>query len=219
MTSPIRVAVVTGGHPYDVPGFTHFFRDLPDVDAYIQHMEDFVTDPAEKRDWYDIVLFYHMLMETPTSDSPWYMERALETLGRLGETEQGIVMLHHSLVAFPEWPLWHDLVGIKDYAFKDYHLDQTVRIEVANPDHPITQGLPADWEMPDETYEMSEPDRGNEILLTLDHPQSMRACAWTHTYRNARVFCLQSGHDDRTYTIPAFQRTLSQALRWCARRI
>ena len=41
------VAVVTGGHSFDVPGFHALFRSLPDVDPYIQHMEDYIHDSGE----------------------------------------------------------------------------------------------------------------------------------------------------------------------------
>ena len=46
----LRLAVVTGGHPYDVLHFHTLFRSLPGVDAYIQHMDDFTTTPEPVRD-------------------------------------------------------------------------------------------------------------------------------------------------------------------------
>lgn len=218
MPEPVRTAVVTGGHPYDVPAFTALFRGMTGVDAYVQHMEDFATDPAGRRDWYDAVLFYHILQKTPDGTGPWFEETWLSALERLGKTRQGIVVLHHALLAFPDWPLWHHLVGIPDYAFRDYHLNQSVRIAPAGPGHPITRGLSA-WEMTDETYEMAEPGADSEILLTIAHPKSMRACGWARQYGEARVFCLQSGHDAAAFGCPSFATVLERGILWCAHRL
>ena len=218
MNTPINVAVVTGGHPYDVPGLTDMFRALPDINAYPQHMEDFATDPAGKRTWYDVVLFYTMLQQTPTGEGAWYEAGVKTAIEDLGESGRGIFMLHHAILAYPGWPLWHSIVGVRDYVFKNYHIGERPRIATAKPDHPITQGLTS-WEMTDETYEMSEPDQDNEILLTIDHPKSMRACAWVRQHKNARVFCYQSGHDNETYAVPNFRTVVARGIQWCARRI
>ena len=41
MDDSIKVAVVTGGHRFDVPNFHGLFRKLEGVDAFIQSLEDF----------------------------------------------------------------------------------------------------------------------------------------------------------------------------------
>ena len=43
MDNSIKVAVVTGGHRFDVPNFHGLFRKLEGVDAYIQSLEDFAS--------------------------------------------------------------------------------------------------------------------------------------------------------------------------------
>ena len=206
----LRLAVVTGGHPYDVPSFHKFFRALPGVDAYIQHMDDFTATPEAVRDQYDVVLFYHMLMQGPP-DGP--VKAALE---HLGATQQGIVVLHHALLAYPQWPVWSELVGIKDRKFGFYY-GQTLQVQVAKTDHPITRGL-ASWTMGDETYTMADAGEGSEILLTVEHPKSMKTIGWTRQFKKSRVFCLQSGHDNVTWADAGFREVLHRGLRWCARR-
>ena len=84
--------------------------------------------------------------------------------------------------------------------------------------HSITQGM-EDWDLIDESYVMVEPDEGNDILLAVDHPQSMKAIAWTRTFKQARVFCLQSGHDNQTYGNPQFRHIVARGIQWCAGRI
>jgi uncharacterized protein len=212
-----RVAVVTGHHPFDVLGFHAMFRSLPEADFYIQHMEDFAYSSSEARAGYDVVLFYNMHTETPTGEGSYYDRGIKAALEPLGQTEQGILLLHHAILAFPDWPLWSDIVGIWDRRFEFYH-DESIHVEVANPEHPITHGLDA-FDMVDETYAMADAGDGSEILLTTQHPRSMRTLAWTRQYKKARVFCLESGHDNSAFAHPLFRTLVSRGIAWCASRI
>lgn len=216
---PIKTAVVTGHHPFDLPAFTRLFRSLSGIDAYIQHLDDFVVDQGRARDWYDAVVFYNFHQETPGSPEhePWWEKGTSAALERLGETSQGIVCLHHGLLAYRGWPLWSDIVGIEKRGF-GYHPNQRVKVDVADPDHPITQGLDG-FEIVDETYTVDEPGPDSHVLLSTHHPKSMRSLAWTRTYKRARVFCYESGHDAQAYENPHFQTILARGIAWtaCAR--
>ena len=217
-TEQVKCAVVTGGHSYDVLGFHQLFRGLAGVDAYIQHMDDFASSSKEVREGYDAVVFYIFFMEGPTDEGlPWYAGAPKTALERLFETSQGIVVLHHALLAYPQWPAWQDLVGMEDRSFGFYN-DQTIQVEIAAPDHPITQGL-SGWEMIDETYTMSDPGPNNQILLTTQHPKSMRVLAWSRQVKQKRVFCFQSGHDALTWRDVHFQDVLRRGILWSAGRL
>ena len=213
-----KVAVVTGRHPFDVLGFHAMFRSMPDADCYVQHMEDFSNSPAEVRASYDVVIFYNMHTETPTGEEPRWCERGIKAaLEGLGGGKQGIFVLHHAILAFPDWPLWSEIVGIPDRHFGFYH-DESIHVEVANPEHPITRGL-APWDMVDETYTMADAGPGSEILLTVDHPRSMRTIGWTRRYKGSRVFCLELGHDNSAFAHPVFRTLVSRGIAWCAGKI
>lgn len=214
----VTAAVVTGRHPFDVPGFLTVFRAMPDIDFYPQHMEDFVSDAGGVRDEYDVVLFYNFHQETPGGETDWWDKDMKTALERLGETEQGVFVLHHAILAFPKWPFWDEVVGRHPETFRDYHIGERLRVDVTEPTHPITEGL-SPWEMTDETYEMRGPRSDCDILLTTVHPRSMHTLAWVHEFRNARVFCLQSGHDNETFTVPEFHTVVERGIAWCARRI
>lgn len=209
-SSPVEecvTAVVTGMHAFEVPAFHALFRSLPDVGFYLQDLENLVADEEHVFDQYDVLLFYNMHRDTPQG-------KAKAVLERLGESTQGIFVLHHALLAFPEWSLWSEIIGIDDRSFEYYH-DQTLHIEVADPAHPVTQGL-APWTMVDETYLMDDAGEGSRILLTTDHPKSMGTIAWTRQYRNSRVFCLESGHDHQAFVDPNFRTVLARGIRWAA---
>ena len=103
---PIKTAVITGGHSFDLIEFHELFRSYPDLDVYIQHLEDFASSPQAVRDSYETLVFYFMPREGPAEGG-----KPRRTLGRLAETGQGLVILHHALLAYPDWPLWAEVVG------------------------------------------------------------------------------------------------------------
>ena len=217
-TAPVTTAVVTGGHSYDVINFRRLFSSLDGIDAHVQHMDDFATSPEEVRDSYDAVVFYHMLMDGPQDkDLPGYKGKPKTVLEHLGETQQGVFVLHHALLAYPQWHVWDKIVGMDDRSF-GAHADKSLHVEISDTTHPITRDL-SNWDMLDETYTMAEPPSDNNVLLTVKHPQSMNAIAWCREYKNSRVLCFQSGHDNRTWADVGFQEILRRGILWCGRRL
>lgn len=212
---PLSVAIITGGHSYDVVNFHKFFRELPGIDAYIQHIDDFATSSEAVRDGYDVLLFYIMMMEGPANDLPGFRGKPLRALERLGQTEQGIVIMHHGLLAYPQWQPWNDLVGIQDRSLHGYSHDEKLTLRVADPTHPITEGL-HDWTLIDETYNMADAGADSRVLLTVEHAESMSTVAWTRHYGQSRVFCLQLGHDNQAWANIGFRSVLQRGISWSA---
>lgn len=212
-TSPdsLAVAVVTGGHPFNVPAFIGMWRDLEGIDAYVQPMEDWSDDVAGVRDEYDAVVFYNFHQATPTGDETPPMHKLKTSLERLGETKQGVVILHHAIAAYLEWPVWSNLVGVEERT-PEWHLDQT--LTVAGADHPITAGIEP-FEIVDESYRIPSPE-GSTPVLTTEHENSMPVVGWTHERGKARVFVLQLGHDNQAWANPSFRAVLGNGLRWAA---
>lgn len=212
----IRLAVVTGGHPYEVPPLCELFRSLEGIDAYPQSLDEFTAD-AETAAAYDVVLFYTMHQFRRDAELPWYQANIFATLEQLGRAGQGICVLHHSLVAFPEWPLWSELTGIANRSDIATHLDQRVPLALVDAGHPIVRGI-GDWTLTDEIYEMDSPrpEDGNRLLLTTSHPKSMAGIAWTRMFRESRVLCWQSGHDHSAFRDANFRRMLGNGIRWLA---
>ncbi|WP_119068521.1 ThuA domain-containing protein [Aggregatilinea lenta] len=218
----LKTAVITGGHHLDVPAFYRMCRALPGVDAYVQHLADFVASPPEVRQAYAVLVFYTHLKGELNPDelglAPGRRDTVRSVLDSLGSRAQGIVVLHHSLLAFPGWDVWDAVVGMADRTLTDYTHGQPVPYHVADAEHPICAGLPDDWTMTDETYLMPDAAGDNHILLTTDHPRSMRTLAWTRLHRESRVFCLQGGDDPRAWDDPHYRTLLVQGIRWCGRK-
>lgn len=211
MAETIKTAVVTGRHGFDVIGFTEMFRALDSVDPYIQHMEHFCSDP--KRAAYDVVLFYHMLVDGP-SDAE--REAVQSILGN----GQGFFIFHHAILGWPEWPEYDELVGIEDRENFTFDHDQQLTVDVVA-DHPITKELPEQWQLLDETYGMSNAtsENGSEVLLTTDHKVSMHSLAWTRPHEKSRIFCFQCGHDNEAFSNSCLRTVMERGIQWCDGRI
>ena len=225
----LKVAVVTGGHAYDVQGLAQLFRSLPDIDTYIQHMDDFAAvpetigltegnefHPVRTRREYDVVVFYCMMEGAPEDEEiPLHRGAPRTALDELGQSGQGILVLHHALLHYPASGTFDEIVGIRDREIEGWYFGQNLCVEIAGPPHPITDGLEP-FKYVDETYVMPEPGENSRVLLTVDHPRSMRKVAWVRQYRESRVFCLQLGHDRLVWTHPGFRTLLQRGIRWCA---
>jgi hypothetical protein len=218
MGNLVPIAVVTGGHSFDVPGFHRLFRSIPGLDPYIQHMDDFFSASPADRASYAAVVFYMMPIPTPRDEAmEWFMGRPTEVLQSLAGTGQGIVILHHGLTAYREWDLWKSITGLMRTSFS-YHPGEKVAIEAADPAHPITRGLEP-WEMTDETYLMDDAGEGSRFLFSTSNAHSMRHVGWTREFGKARVFCFQPGHDARAWSSPEIREVLRRGILWSAQRI
>lgn len=216
MATDIKAAVVTGAHNYDVVNFHRLFRELSGIDAYIQNLEDFVTDRDSGWEQYDVVVFFNYHQTTPgTLDD--VNEAATRTiLESLIDGPKGILLLHHAILCYPDWGKWQALSGVRREGTVKGAVDQKFRVNVLHNDHPITAGMDS-WEMVDETYIKPDVDtEGSDILLSTDHVESMKTLGWTRERVSGRTFCLQSGHDNRTWTNPQFRIVLERGIKWTA---
>ena len=206
----IKLAVITGNHPFEVPEFTDLFRSLSGIDSYLQDLENFAADFSDVRAQYDVFLFYNMHNEPPDQAS----RRVIE---RLGESKQGLFLLHHGILGFGNWHIWSEIVGIENRRFT-YHPGEKVNVEIVDSNHPITKGL-SSWSMMDELYRMEDAGEGSHIILGAHHPKSLRTLAWVRQYRNSPVFCFASGHGKDTWAERNFRTVVERGIRWLAGRL
>ena len=215
----LQVAVITGGHSFDLIEFHELFRSYPDLDVYIQHLEDFASSPQAVRDSYDALVFYFFPREGPTDEGqPWWAGKPQSALERLAETGQGLVVLHHAILAYPDWPFWGEVVGLSDSHEFDYYHGETMNVYPTEVDHPIIAGL-SPWAIVDETYDMGDAGEGSQILLTTDHPKSMKTIGWTRSVGPSRVFCCELGHDHVAWENPSFRTVLERGIKWSAGKL
>ncbi len=213
--SELRVAVVTGGHAFDVPGFYQMLRELPGVDAYPQHLEHFSSSSQEIRDAYDAVVFYGMDQGVPEEEGRRAAGNPRAAIERITAQGQGVVVLHHALLAWEKWDFWNQLTGFDNRNFS-YKEGLSLSGNTASDQHAVTQDLD-DFEILDEGYVLKgDYDAKGTILLTVQHDNSMEQVAWARQHGKSRVFCLALGHDDQSWSNPGFLATLQRGIAWSA---
>jgi uncharacterized protein len=217
----IRLLVVTGGHEFEHDPFFQMFKDNPAVTyEAVEHPNAHARLKAGVSRQYDVLVLYDMHQEITD-------EAKADFLARLKEGK-GLVVLHHAIASYGQWPEYAKIIGARYYLGKTmvdgvekpqsvYQHGVHFKIHVINLNHPITRGM-KDYEILDETYNGFDVSPECKPLLTTDEPLSKPTIAWTKTYGPSRVVYLQSGHDHTAYENPNYRKILEQAIRWAAKR-
>jgi uncharacterized protein len=217
----IAVLLLTGGHDFEKEPFFKVFRDNPEItfDA-VEHPMACSRFKADASTNYQVIVMYDF--NQPITD-----DEKSDFLARLKEGK-GLVVLHHAIATYPEWPEYWKIIGARYYlkeavvngvekARSGYKHDMDFRVHIADPNHPVTKGV-KDFQLHDETYKGFDVSPECHPLLTTEEPESNPVIAWAKTYEAARVVYIQSGHDHAAYENPNFQRILRQAIRWTAKK-
>jgi hypothetical protein len=218
---PIRAVVVTGGHAFDQKAFPKLFEGHPDIVCEFKPQKDDSEIFEDVADWpYDVVVLYNMTQKISE-------KRRQNFLGLL-DRGVGLVVLHHAIADFQDWPEFEKIIGTKYYLKKTvvdgvthprgaYRHDIDIKIHVEDAEHPITKGL-ADFVVRDEGYRNQTYAPDNHLLLSTDNAASEKQVGWVRTYGNARVFCTPIGHGPQAFTSEPFRRIMARAIRWTAKR-
>jgi type 1 glutamine amidotransferase len=219
--SKIRVLVVTGGHGFETNRFFKVFKDNPDITFQaVGHPQVYEMLKPGAAHQYDVIVTYDYGQKIPDAAKQDFVARLTEG--------KGLVALHHAIAAYPQWPEYWNIIGARYYLAATnlngvakprsaYKHDVDFKIYVADPQHPVTQGV-KDFEIHDETYKWFDVFEECHPLLTTDEPESNKVIGWAKTYKGARVVFMQSGHDHLAFENPNFQQILRQAIRWTARK-
>ncbi len=128
----MEIAVVTGEHGFREKDFDAVFQNMADLTFIREDLDIFVENPKQHE--YNTIVFYNFHRPYPT-------KAQAKTILALTERGQGIVILHHAILAFPEWDTFSDMCGIDERAEFDYFPKQTFHVQIANNSHPITNSL------------------------------------------------------------------------------
>ncbi|WP_095012645.1 ThuA domain-containing protein [Tsuneonella mangrovi] len=250
------LAVLTGGHPFDEDAFDALLGRLGDWSiTHLHHPEAEQAVAEGAIDSADAVLFYDMPgydfdtgVAIARPPSPEFRERlrARFTSGR------GAVAMHHAIAGWAAWPEWSEWIGgrflytpgtVRGVAKPDsgYRHDVEYTAEVVA-QHPVTDGLPDQFEMCDELYlaEIFEGDveplvrarhsftRDNFYSAKLavagkmfsnegwDHDEGSNLVAWASRAIAAPLIYLQFGDGPAAYENPAVLKILANALEFVA---
>lgn len=204
---------------------------------------------------FDVIALYDMpgiafrQGDTPEFVSPpTHVVRTWESLTKAG---MPILALHHAIASWPEWSGFAEILkgrfhyapstlrGVP-YPDSGYAMNVRQTFNVADPGHPVCAGLPASFELTDETYQCPVFDREVSVLITTDAPRddqhhssafaavrretnpswshqpASAAVAWTHRAVNSHVVYLQPGEGPESFGNPYYRLIIDNAVRWLA---
>lgn len=209
----IRVLVVTGGHDHDA-SFYSVFEGYPDIAANVRsHPAGLMRD---LRKGVQVLVLYDMVREIEPEKQ--------KVLQDFAEAGKGIVVLHHALASYLNFPWWAENVSGAHYIFdpgadgkkSSYKHDEILNVTPVG-EHPVIAGI-GPFKILDETYKDMWYSPKIQALLKTDNPTSDGPVAWIGPCTTSRVVSIQLGHDRHAHGNPAFRKLVRNAILWAAGR-
>lgn len=215
-----KVLLVTGidypGHPWQqtAPALKGLLEQDPRLKVRIVEDPNALASPRLK-DW-DVVLIHFMDWEVP-GPGP----EARENLRQFVAGGKGMMLTHFACGAWDnnEWPEFKALAGrVWDPKLRGHDPHGKFRVEIADPEHPITKGLEP-FETLDELYTCLAGDAPIHVVAkaTSKVDQKDYPMAFVLDYGKGRVFHTVLGHDGRAYTTsPGVGELMRRGCAWAA---
>jgi type 1 glutamine amidotransferase len=255
---PMNVLVAAKGHPYLRDPFMAMFDTLPGIACSLveQPAAQRLMNPDGMRDFDALVLYDMPGLDFAAPDPPAYVEPAEAfKAGFLALLDQGkgVVALHHAIAGWPAWPDYAELLGGRflykpgalrgsDRPDSGYRHDVAHRAMLLDAAHPVTAGLPAQFDLEDELYlgevfeDLVHPLLASDAAFTSDafysaeqavagrmfsnegwaHPDGSSLIGWVKRARRSPLVYLQPGDGPPTYANPHYRRLVENAIRWVA---
>jgi putative membrane-bound dehydrogenase-like protein len=165
----------------------------------------YTDDPADlnpqKLAWYDGLMIYANHDSITQSQ-----EDALLNFVKGG---RGFIPLHCASWCFRNSEKYVDLVGGQFLK----HDTATFTATIINKEHPVMQGVEefAAW---DETYVHDKLSSDRMVLMERVEGDHHEPWTWVKEHGKGRVFYTASGHDERVWDNPGFQKLVKQGIVW-----
>jgi type 1 glutamine amidotransferase len=214
---PVKALIVTGVEYHDwrstAPVLAAQLAQGGRIVTYTVEDPHFLDSAAVAR--YDVIVLHFMNWQVPSPG-----EAARANLKQLIADGRGLVLVHFACGAWQDWPEFWDLAGrVWDPNLRGHDPRGPFRVDIADPDHPITRGLEP-FDTDDELYTCLAGDRPVTVLATAkskvdgkDYP-----IAFVFDYGKGRVFHCVLGHDAKALSVPAVGELFRRGTAWAAGR-
>jgi type 1 glutamine amidotransferase len=211
----VRGLLITGGHDHETSFYT-LFEGHKDLDR-VRVTDSNTAFQSDLRDKYDVLIMYDFSRDLK--------ETSKKNLRDFVESGKGIVVLHHALLNYQDWPWWYeDVVGGSyrlqkngDIPSSTYNGDQKISVTPEGK-HPITKAIEP-FEVVDETYKRMWFSPRVRPLLTTDNPNSDKLLAWIGPCETSRVVAIQLGHGPTVFSHQRYRALVHDAILWSAGRL
>ncbi len=255
-----QILLVVKGHPYERQPFYDVFEQMEGIDYTLveQPAAQALFNPQQAAP-YDAFVCYDMPgIAFKAGGAPDFLEPSQsyrDGFEALLESGHGFVFMHHAIAGWPAWERFAEIVGGRflympgqlrgqerpDSGYR-HGVTHTVRVLE---DHPVTAGVPAEFEITDELYLSEVFEADVQPLLASDykfeadnfysarkavaegkmfdndgweHEPGSNLIGWCKTEGASRIVYLQCGDDSVAYANPHFQRLLRNAIEWVSDR-
>lgn len=215
----IRVLVISGDYWHPTEIIRRGLGRLPDA---VDFAFDFVTDAKDMLvpdmlDAYDVIVNAKMDNVNEGNQHTWFETGVTEVTPEVFRAwtakGRGFLALHGGSAFYKE-----DDSGYVDFV-GSYFVKHPPRCEIRmtiDAAHPVTAGVPS-FTYRDEHYELA-PVTDDLTVLCTSHSDAGgdQLGAYVRQIGEGRLCVLTPGHILQTMVNPAYQKMLSNALRWCA---
>ena len=201
----IKTLVFGGGEIHDWRGIQPHLLEILGASDQLDitaAQEDLSVLEGDNLAPYDVLVF-HYTVGTIT-------DAQRDGLSHWLASGKGYVGIHSAADSFRDDPDYRNLVGsyfITHPRYREY------QVSVADPDHPIMQGVEEEFMVTDEQYILEYDPRVHVLASALWKGKAMPV-AYTKSHGNGRVFYLALGHDPAACEHPMFKKMLLNGTLW-----
>jgi hypothetical protein len=119
-----------------------------------------------------------------------------------------------------QWPEFdHEVLGGNYHSYEKQYRRSNIEIAPEAAGHPIVAGIePSKWKCTFPLYFVSPLAKDAKVLVMGEAVGLTEPVAWTHTYKNSRVFYSSLGCADDFASVPQFRTMLVNAIFWAMDR-
>jgi type 1 glutamine amidotransferase len=204
---PKKISVLFLGHNsthHDSARFAPMLRDAlkPDNIDIVYTADPNDLNPANLAKYDALMIYANHTTITPEQ------EKALLDYVAGGK---GFLPIHSASFCFQNSPAYIELVGAQFLK----HGTGEFTAEVIKPDHPVLAGF-TPFRAWDESYVHTKHNPDRTVLMERVDETGREPWTWVRTHGKGRVFYTASGHDERVWGNPMFQKLLRNAVVWAA---
>lgn len=140
------------------------------------------------------------------------------------KVNQGMPMLIYHPSTWYNWKDWPEYNRqLVAGGSRSHEKLQEFEVRVVKPNHPIMQGVPANFRITDELYRWEQDPAGPsiEVLAIGKGLESGKEypVVWVVKHNKARIIGNTLGHDERAHDLPPYQTILNNSLQWVKKGI
>ena len=129
------------------------------------------------------------------------------------EDGKKLLAVHSATVVNEKNTKYIDLIGARFTHHSPYHEFQ---VKIENAEHPVTKGL-KDFKISDELYVLDREPEGADVLATTVWEDKVQPMVYTRKYGKGEVLYNALGHNEVSFSNPAFQKLIFQGIKWLLR--